>query len=63
MEALARRSPKTAKIQVERCFKLKGFGEVKEAQLHLFSGASRQGYAAVAYFRLKDVSIEFTVHL
>ena len=48
--------PKLQEIQVERCFKPKGFGEVKEVQLHLFLDASRQGYAAVAYLRLKDVS-------
>ena len=47
--------PKLQEIQVERCFKPKEFGEVKEVQLHLFSDASRQGYAAVAYLRLKDV--------
>ncbi|XP_068675699.1 uncharacterized protein [Montipora foliosa] len=56
MEALARRSPKLHQIQVDRCFKPKGFGEVKEVQLHLFSDASRHGYAAVAYLRLKDVT-------
>ena len=48
--------PKLHQIQVDRCFKPKGFGEVKEVQLHLFSDASRQGYAAVAYLRLKDVT-------
>ena len=48
--------PKLQEIQVEHCFKPKGFGEVKEVQLHLFSDASLQGYAAVAYLRLKDVS-------
>lgn len=48
--------PKLHQIQVDRCFKPKGFGEVKEVQLHLFSDASRQGYAAVAYPRLKDVT-------
>ena len=35
---------------------IQGFGEVKEVQLRLFSDASRQGYAAVAYLRLKDVT-------
>ena len=34
----------------------KGFGEVKEVPLHLLSDASRQGFAAVAYLRLKDVT-------
>ena len=48
--------PKLHQIQVDRCFKPKGFGEVKEVELHLFSDASRQGYAAVAYLRLKDVT-------
>ena len=48
--------PKLHQIEVECCFKAKGFGEVKEVQLHLFSDASRQGYAAVAYLRLKDVT-------
>lgn len=48
--------PKLQEIQVDRCFKPKEFGEVKEVQLHLFSVASRQGYAAVAYLRLKDVT-------
>lgn len=31
-------------------------GAVKEVQLHLFSDPSRQGYAAVAYLCLKDVT-------
>ena len=48
--------PKLQEIQVDRCFKPKEFGEVKEVQLHLFSDASRQGYAVVAYLRLKDVT-------
>ncbi|XP_022784343.1 uncharacterized protein LOC111324942 [Stylophora pistillata] len=48
--------PKLQQIQVDRCLKPKEFGEVKEVQLHLFSDASRQGYAAVAYLRLKDVT-------
>ena len=45
--------PKLEEIHVDRCFKPKEFGEVKEAQLHLFSDASRQGYAAVAYLPFK----------
>lgn len=48
--------PKLEEIRVDRCFKPKEFDEVKEAQLHLFSDASRQGYAPVAYLRLKDAS-------
>ena len=42
--------------QVYRSFKPKGVGEIKEVELHLFSDSSRQGYAAVAYLRLKDVT-------
>ena len=51
--------PKLHQIQVYRCFKPKGFGEVKEEELHLFSNGSRQGYAAVSYLRLKDVTNQF----
>lgn len=47
---------KVQELQVDRCFKPKGFGEVKEVQLHLFSDAFCQGYVAVAYFRFKDVT-------
>ena len=48
--------PKLEEVKVDRCFKLKQFDEVKETQLHLFSDASRQGYASVAYLHLKDTS-------
>ena len=48
--------PKLEEVKVDRCFKPKEFDEVKETQLHLFSDASRQGYASVAYLRLKDTS-------
>ena len=41
-------------MQVDRCFKPKGFGEVNEVQLHLFSDASRQWYTAFVYLRLKN---------
>ena len=43
-------------VRIERCFKPKNFGEVKEAQLHLFSDGSRVGYGAVAYLRVVDVN-------
>ena len=33
--------PKLQEIKLERCFKPKGFGKVKEMQLHLFSDSSR----------------------
>ena len=42
--------PKLQEVQVDRCFRPREFGE----QLHLFSEASRQGYASVAYLRVKD---------
>ena len=42
-------------VTVDRCFKPKGFAQVQETQLHLFSDATRQDYSAAAYFRLKDV--------
>ena len=48
--------PKQQEMQVVHCFKLKGFGEVKEVQLHLFSDTSRQWYPAVIYLHLKDVT-------
>jgi len=48
--------PKLHQTQVDRCFKPKGFGEVKEVEMHLFSDASHQGYAAIAYLHLKDVT-------
>ena len=47
---------KQQEMQVVRCFKPKGFGEIKEVQLHLFTEASRQWYSAVVYLRLKDVT-------
>lgn len=46
---------KLKEVTVDRCFKPKGFTQVQEIQLHLFSDASWQGYSAAAYFRLKDV--------
>ena len=48
--------PKQQEMQVVHCFKLKGFSEVKEVQLHLFSDTSRQWYPAVIYLHLKDVT-------
>ena len=48
--------PRLQVLKVDRCFKPLNFGEVKEVQLHLFSDASRVGYAAVAYLRIKDTN-------
>ena len=47
--------PKLENLQVDRCFKLKNFAEIKNAQLRIFSDGSRVGYGAVAYLRLVDV--------
>ena len=44
--------PKLENVKVDRCFRPREFFEVKETQLHLFSDASRQGYASVTYLRL-----------
>lgn len=41
-------------ISVPRCFKPHGFGNVKNAQLHIFSDGSELGYGACAYLRLTD---------
>ena len=48
--------PKLEEVKVDRCFRPREFVELKETQLHLYSDASRQGYASVAYFHLKDTS-------
>ena len=48
--------PKLEEVKVDRCFRPREFVEVKETQLHLFSDASPQGYASVAYLCLKDTS-------
>ena len=46
--------PKLSAIQLDRCFKPKGFGTVSDVQLHMFSDASRVGYASVGYLRLMN---------
>ena len=38
-------------VHVNRCFKPEDFGKVETVELHVFSDASRVGYAAVAYLR------------
>ena len=48
--------PKLEEVKVDRCFRPGEFGKVKETQLHLFSDASRKGYASVAYLRFRDTS-------
>ena len=46
--------PKLQEVKISCCFKPRNFDEIKVVQLHLFSDASRVGYAAVAYLRLVD---------
>lgn len=55
METLVSRPSEAASSTREPLFQTPiGFGDVKEIQLHLFSDASRLGYAAVRYLRLED---------
>lgn len=46
--------PHLENVSVNRCFKPKGFGNITNAQLHLFSDGSELGYGACAYLRLVD---------
>ena len=41
-------------VNLPRCFKPKGFGDLTDIQLHHFSDASEVGYRAASYLRLKD---------
>lgn len=44
------------KVQLERCYKPKGFGRIISRQLHCFCDASELGYGVVIYLRLVDES-------
>ena len=55
--------PHLQNISVNRCFKSQGFGDIKNAQLHLFSDGSELGYGASAYLRLVDVYDNVTCSL
>ena len=48
--------PQLENLAVERCFKPASMKETKSTQLHHFSDASQQGYGAVSYIRVEDVS-------
>jgi len=48
--------PLLAAIELPRCFKPDGFGEIKTWHLHHFADASRRAYAAVSYLRLVNFS-------
>ena len=48
--------PQLEDLAVERCFKPATMKEIKSTQLHHFSDASQQGYGAVSYIRVEDVS-------
>ena len=39
-------------LEISRCFKPKGFGEVKSVELHHFSDASQNRYGQCSYLRL-----------
>ncbi|XP_041858777.1 uncharacterized protein LOC121651002 [Melanotaenia boesemani] len=45
-----------SEIQVSRCIKPKGFGNVVCAQLHHFSDASENGYGTATYIRMENIS-------
>lgn len=46
--------PQLEHIEVDRCFKPRGFGEITSASLHHFSDASCNGYGQCSYLRLVD---------
>ncbi len=48
--------PQPENLAVERCFKPASVKETKSTQFHHFSDASQQGYEAVSYIRVEDVS-------
>jgi hypothetical protein len=48
--------PRLENLAVERCFKPVSMKETKSTQVHHFSDASQQGYGAVSYIRVEDVS-------
>ena len=41
-------------IKIERCFKPKKFGKIREYSLHHFSDASEYGYGQSSYLRMVD---------
>ena len=41
-------------LKISRCYKPKGFGEVRTVELHHFSDASQSGYGQCSYLRLID---------
>ena len=48
--------PKLEQLTIGPCFKTPQLGEIISTQLHHFTDASQQGYGAVMYLRITDVS-------
>lgn len=48
--------PKLEQLTIDCCFKTPYFGEITSTQLHNFADASKQGYGAVTYLRITEVS-------
>ena len=50
-----------SELEIPRCFKPSGFGEVVDASLHTFSDASEKGYGQCTY--LRQVNKEGHIHV
>lgn len=44
--------PDLSSVDIRRCYKPAGFGEISKAEIHHFSDASENGYGEVSYLRL-----------
>ena len=48
--------PRLEEVSVDRCYRPKDFGEVRQRSLHLFSDASEIGYGVASYIRQVDIN-------